>query len=414
MKLPPNQTILFSIASLVLLLSNCSLWGQVRIWTQVPSPRGAVVSAFTETESGLYAAYNGLGLHRLNEKTDEFDPVAEQEVSLIMDMGSSADGTTYLSNWTSVYELDEEGGRLVDTKAPRIGGYRSIGFHGGTLYAGSNHGLYRLGEGGWERIPLLGDERIWVNIHAIASAGDLIVAGSDRRVFYSTDGGQNWQPSENFTQFGIVSLTAAGPGVVIAGTSGDGIFDLTTKGEGLNVLPQRGTDGDGEGIVSALYLDAKDGKLLRGSVTKGVLSETGLFGGILADPEIRSITKYRGDYYCGTYESGVFRLLGLPLVGGLAGDRTIDNRPTPRGISLSPNPATDEIMVSWKLGDHPPSGISCSIVSATGAEVFRRDLSNPADERTAVDVSRFASGLYHCVITTSDGERLSNSFIVQR
>ncbi|MCY4064202.1 MAG: hypothetical protein OXG53_17665 [Chloroflexi bacterium] len=108
---------------------------------------------------------------------------------------------------------------------------------GGVVYAARQSGLYRLGAGGEERnlyqswlpeqdLPTL----------AVATAGDLLLAGIHGGVARSQDGGASWAAQPFRAPAPLVTCLALAPGFegdgcALAGTFEDGVFRSTDGGE---------------------------------------------------------------------------------------------------------------------------------------------------------------------------------------
>lgn len=96
---------------------------------------------------------------------------------------------------------------------------QALAWFGGTAYAGTDEGLYRLTSGAWTPVTQIPTTR---SVQALAVVGSALVAGTDDGAIRSADG-TTWS-SAGLSGQSVISLAASG-GALLAGTGHDGGTD---------------------------------------------------------------------------------------------------------------------------------------------------------------------------------------------
>ncbi len=140
---------------------------------------------------------------------------------------------------TSAFEpWSRVGGPLAGTISALVLGEDS----GYTLFIGTKVGLYRsvgfdkLILTGWERLPKAPIGILSLAVSPTYKTDHLVIAGTDRGIFYSTDNGDNWSAAEIPMERSLILAISFSPGyeadgIVVAGTLEDGILYSDTRGE---------------------------------------------------------------------------------------------------------------------------------------------------------------------------------------
>lgn len=140
--------------------------------------------------------------------------------------------------------------------------YRLFYADNGTLFAGTDSGIYRTVTDGGKWKHLL-NQKIAVNDFAKDNSGNIYAATASNGVYRSTDLGVTWNPY-GLTGKKVWSLSKNSLGTVLAGTEGDGVFKLNEGSETWNYVALKDT------TVISFTID-KTGKLFAGTYGKGLL-----------------------------------------------------------------------------------------------------------------------------------------------
>ncbi len=181
-----------------------------------------------------------------------------------------------------------------------------------TMYAGTEEGVYRSGDGGgsWQHTggPLLGQNVLSLAVDA--ADGEIVYAGSNSGLYITSNGGSDWTLAPD-PGAGILSLATGPDGLVIAGTLGRGIFIGADGGATWNASP-----GLQNAIVFDLSVSSFDASMLYAGTSAGLYvsrdrgSTWDLLGVELDGLSVRAVVASADDptvLFVGTFGAGVFR-----------------------------------------------------------------------------------------------------------
>jgi len=406
-------------ALLMALVFGQSLPAQVITWRSVTSPKGAPVATLLKTGDALYAGYLGGGLFYLEETLDSFVPagtgIKPYNVTDLADGG----GELYVSAFDGVFALSLPLGQFQNLQAPSDQVFHTVHVHRSDIFVGSNVGLYRYGgqPGNWERISLPGQDTVRTSIYSISSLNNLVVAGSDRRVYYKK-GNSAWVGTDNVTPFAITSLVPARGNSFYVGTTGSGVFEVKLNNPNNPTRVPSQSSAPERQLVPALYFDEEKDMLVQASVRNGVLTdEQNQLGPQTLDPEVWSITKSGEFYYCGTHAMGVFRL--STELDQIPGKSLVELPPVPKALPddlhemiIFPNPASEEITLKWSRSLNNAEVYDIRIYSTDGRLVFSKRVSSTEPARYEIAVNQYPAGAYQCRLSSSKKTLVTRSFIV--
>ena len=179
------------------------------------------------------------------------------------------------------------------------------------MYAGTEEGVYRSGDGGgsWQHAGGLPGQNI-LSLAVDAADGEIVYAGSNSGLYITSNGGSDWRLAPD-PGGGILSLATGLDGLVIAGTLGRGVFISTDEGATWNA---------GSELLDAIVFDLSvsnfDTAVLYAGTSVGLYTsrDRGLtwdfLGAELDELSVRAVVASADDpttLFVGTFGAGVLR-----------------------------------------------------------------------------------------------------------
>jgi ligand-binding sensor domain-containing protein len=250
-------------------------------WSKIGAAGGAPVHALDVepgTPARLYAGTYGAGLWiTSNGGTAWNNPLAANVAALCLAPGAS--GTAYAGAWTEgalkssdhgahwtaivtglaandvyalavdpanadtlyagteagVFKSTDAGAHWLNSAGGPSGTVHALAFAGQTLVAGTDSGAWRTAGGTWQAA----DDGLGANeVYALSAVAGTVYAGTERGVSVSTDGALHWQPGPAGLPVGLVRVLAADSTgrAVLAGTD-QGVY-VSEQGAGWQALNQ--------------------------------------------------------------------------------------------------------------------------------------------------------------------------------
>ncbi len=178
--------------------------------SQTGFPAGTSILSLLESESSIYAGTRD-GVFRTDDNGDSWAK-----------MGGTNDTTMYSDVWA----MCEHNGVL----------YAGMQLYfDATIYKSTNKGL------NWIRCGMTGLPTGLSFIKGLEGSGNNLVAGTDEGIYYSSNEGDNWFPT-NITNINIPSLASSGNYVYAAVPSGAGVYRSVDNGVNWSVSLQSTVD----------------------------------------------------------------------------------------------------------------------------------------------------------------------------
>ncbi len=177
-------------------------------WRSTGGPLGGNVYAllsvgdqlFAATANGLFVATDGgRSWNRLQRG------LAGEAVYTLAAQG----GYLFATTDAGIYRSGDGGQNwaAAQTGLPPAAGLANFASQATTLYANLGGGIFGSSDQGESWTPM-NDGLSRAYVYAVASLGDLLLAGTDKGVYRSFDGGQNWQSANNGLPRGVTSFAA--------------------------------------------------------------------------------------------------------------------------------------------------------------------------------------------------------------
>jgi len=434
-------------------------------WTPANGGMGPKdVRAITVTNSSsLLAGTHYVGMYRSTDlgltwnKSQSGFPAGISILSLL-----ESESSVYAGTRDGVFRTDDNGDSWV-----KIGGANdttmysdvwAICEHNGVIYASMqlyfDATIYKSTDKGstWIRCDGTGLPFGLSFIKGLESSGNNLVAGTDEGIYYSTDGGNNWNPT-NVPTINIPSLASSGNYVYAAVPSGAGVYRSIDNGVSWSVSLQSTVDYI---EVAALENYAYAGSFFGGArysssygnfwlVCSGFPSDASIFalgpignGMVLAGTDLDPFWIYasfdNGNFYssyseglferasveafavndtfmfAGTDYNGVWRRLRPGVVNAQA------HGSVPEEFNLSqnyPNPFNPSTIIEYSI---PESGdVKLEVYNSLGEELVTlvNEYKEAGNYNINLDAADLSSGIYYYRLTSNSFNEIKKMILLK-
>jgi hypothetical protein len=396
---------LYSLFVISLLAISTSLSAQELSWQLTKSPK-APVACLKSIDKYLYAGFLGAGLLRTADAGETWDTLNNGLPDKgITDILPSQGNDLYVATLNNGVFYSPDGG--LSWKAFNRGLNASLTLcllqKGNTLYAGTSQGVYTATtkEGIWTRQPFpisIAPNQI---VTCLYQTSNLVLAGSSKSLYVSEGNERIWREIPNVTNYQIVAITE-NKGRLLFATTGNGIVESDLNVRQITKSPEF-LGRDTAKMVSSLLL-LTDGRLLKGTNSKGVYQTDSTLNRGLLDFEVKALAEHKNILFAGTYRQGV--VIFKPTINLAPFDVANSDIGTGLQMNLNPNPAGQEVSINFSLAGESSQKLSCVLLSPEGRlikHIIRNQSYSPGQHFTEIEVQNLASGIYYCIITNKEG-----------
>lgn len=399
----------FFIFILIIILSNAvfSQWEACNNGLNTSQP----FLTFAINGNNLFIGTLGNGIYLTTDNGTNWQAVNQGLTSPLgrMVIALTAKGDTiYAGGADGIYFTSNNGTNWnkINTDLPKSSVVSAIGINGNNIYIGTinaisnevNIFLSTNNGTNWNEI----DQGLTSNgIASIVFSGNNIFAGGIGGVFISTDNGTKWNSVNNGLNADSLNMIAFNGNNLFAATNSQGIFLTTDNGANWNPVNQ------GLTLKSVSSIVFKENDIYACTINGGVFhsSDNGSNWKIvnkgLSNANVETL-KIFGDYLFAGTDIGVYKVKRDIL------DDIENPIQSPFIIDISPNPATDNISISFSNPELTAANIS--ICNSFGVEIMTKTL-----DGSSINISTegFPPGIYYCTLNTGIN-KITKNFVIVR